>query len=199
MIAYSGSAQSADAMRRFVQMRPWPDAAVQIVTFERDAAAADDLLHAARDYCHAHDMEVELLHGHGSARTQLLTMAKAGHLGLERQLQLADVAFQQHKAGERSFQERRQRTYETLREAGLQDVQVETRLVQRQAPLDAATQRYLQTAIFDRSSGPRIRDHLSEAEWALRCALCDAESPDAVLKRPDYYCLYPVTLFRASV
>jgi hypothetical protein len=29
--------------------------------------------------------------------------------------------------------------------------------------------------------------------------LCDAESPDAVLKRPDYYCLYPVTLFRASV
>ena len=122
-----------------------------------------------------------------------------GHLGLERQLQLADIAFQKHEAGERSFQERRQRTYETLREAGLYDVQVETRLVQRQAPLDDATQRYIQTAIFDRSWGPRIRDHLSEAEWAQRSALCDAESPDAVLKRPDYYCLYPVTMFRANV
>lgn len=76
MIAYSGSAQSADAMKRFVQMRPWPDAAVQIVTFERDATAADELLNAARDYCHAHDIQVELLRGHESARTQLLPMAK---------------------------------------------------------------------------------------------------------------------------
>lgn len=76
MIAYSGSAQSADAMKRFVQMRPWPDAAVQIVTFERKTAAADDLLGAAGEYCQAHDMPVELLRGQGSARAQLLPMAK---------------------------------------------------------------------------------------------------------------------------
>lgn len=76
MIAYSGSAQSADAMKRFVQMRPWPDASVQVVTFERKAAVADNLLDAARDYCLAHDMQVELLRGHGSARSKLLPMAK---------------------------------------------------------------------------------------------------------------------------
>jgi nucleotide-binding universal stress UspA family protein len=76
MIAYSGSSQSADAMKRFIQMRLWPDAAVQIVTFDRNANAADDLLNAARDYCNAHDMQVELLSGNGSARTQLLPMTK---------------------------------------------------------------------------------------------------------------------------
>lgn len=76
MIAYSGSMQSADAMRRFVQMRPWPDAAVVIVNFDRSAAAADALLNEAYDYCHAHDMQVELLRGRGSARTQLLPLAK---------------------------------------------------------------------------------------------------------------------------
>ncbi len=76
MIAYSGSAQSADAMKRFVQMRPWPEAATQIVSFESDTAASDDLLDEARDYCHAHNMDVELLPGHGSARAELLPMAK---------------------------------------------------------------------------------------------------------------------------
>jgi ubiquinone/menaquinone biosynthesis C-methylase UbiE len=122
-----------------------------------------------------------------------------GHLDLERQLQRADIEFQKQEAGEHSFQERRQRTYETLLEAGLHAVQVETRIVQRQAPLDAATTCYLQTAIFDRTWGPRIREWLSEAEWAQRYALCDADSPHAVLKRNDYYCLYPVTLFSAKV
>jgi demethylmenaquinone methyltransferase/2-methoxy-6-polyprenyl-1,4-benzoquinol methylase len=122
-----------------------------------------------------------------------------GHLDLERQLQRADAEFQKREAGERSFQERRQRTYETLLEAGLDDIRVETRIVQRQAPLDETAKRYLQTAIFDRTWGPRIREWLSDAEWALRAALCDADSPHAVLKRRDYYCLYPVTLFHARV
>jgi ubiquinone/menaquinone biosynthesis C-methylase UbiE len=122
-----------------------------------------------------------------------------GHLDLERQLQRADVEFQKREAGERSFQERRQRTYETLLEAGLSDIRVETRMVQRQAPLDEAVKRYIQTAIFDRTWGPRIREWLSDAEWALRSALCEADSPHALLKRRDYYCLYPVTLFSARV
>ncbi len=122
-----------------------------------------------------------------------------GHLELERQLQRADVEFQKQEAGPRSFQERRQRTYETLLAAGLSDIQVETRIVQRKAPLDPASQRYLQTAIFDRTWGPRLRERLSEAEWELRCALCEADSPDAILSRADYYCLYPVTLFSARV
>lgn len=122
-----------------------------------------------------------------------------GHLDLERQLQRADVEFQKREAGEHSFQERRQRTYATLHEAGLHDIRVETRIVQRQAPLDEATKRYIQTAIFDRTWGPRIREQLSEAEWELRCTLCESDSPHAIVKRRDYYCLYPVTLFSAHV
>ncbi len=93
-----------------------------------------------------------------------------GHLNLERQLQRADVEFQKQEAGERSFQERRQRTYEALLETGLGDIQVETRIVQRQAPLDEPAKRYIQTAIFDRTWGPRIREWLSDAEWELRSA-----------------------------
>lgn len=122
-----------------------------------------------------------------------------GYLDLERQLQRADVAFQKREAGEHSFQERRQRTYETLLAAGLHDIRVETRIVQRQAPLDEVTQHYIQTAIFDRTWGPRIREWLSETEWELRSTLCEADSPHAILKRRDYYCLYPVTLFCAQV
>ena len=122
-----------------------------------------------------------------------------GHLDLERQLQRADIEFQKREAGEHSFTERRQRTYETLREAGLRDIKVESRLVQRQAPLDDIAHRYLQTAILDRTWGPRIREWLSDAEWELRCTLCNAESPQAILSREDYYCLYPVTLFSAQV
>ncbi|MFP4145649.1 MAG: universal stress protein [Phycisphaeraceae bacterium] len=76
LIAYSGSAQSADAMKRFVQMRPWPDAEVQVVTFEEDPAGTDELLGAARDYCRAHGIEPELLRGRGSARQELLPLAK---------------------------------------------------------------------------------------------------------------------------
>ncbi|GFO82795.1 MAG: hypothetical protein A49_24220 [Methyloceanibacter sp.] len=76
MIAYNGSTQSADAMKRFVQMNLWPEASVQIVTIHRNAAAADELLNAARDYCRAHGMQVALLRGQGSARKQLLPMAK---------------------------------------------------------------------------------------------------------------------------
>jgi nucleotide-binding universal stress UspA family protein len=75
LIAYHGSAQSADAMKRFIQLRPWPEADVRIAAFEAAAAAADDLLDAARDYCRAHDVEPELLRGAGPAHRELLPLA----------------------------------------------------------------------------------------------------------------------------
>jgi len=122
-----------------------------------------------------------------------------GHLDLERQLQQADVEFQKQETGERSFQERRQRTYETLREAGLREISVRTLLVQRQAPLDAMTRRYIQNGIFDRTWGPRLRPWFGDAAWERRSSLCEADSPQSILARPDYYCIYPVTLFIARV
>jgi nucleotide-binding universal stress UspA family protein len=58
LIAYSGSMQSAKAMKRFVQMRLWPDAELKIVTFHPSDDQAFELLQAAQDYCRAHGFRV---------------------------------------------------------------------------------------------------------------------------------------------
>ncbi|GIX46498.1 MAG: hypothetical protein KatS3mg131_0709 [Candidatus Tectimicrobiota bacterium] len=121
-----------------------------------------------------------------------------GYPELERQLQRAEVQFHQPEAGPRSFQERRQRTLEAMHAAGLTAVQVRTYLVQRQAPLDAATRAYLQEVVFARNWGPRLRGFLDAEAWAQRTVLCDPASPQALLHRPDYYCIYPFTLFVAT-
>ena len=122
-----------------------------------------------------------------------------GHLNLERQLQRAEIEFQKAEAGERSFQERRQRTLETMHEAGLREITMRTAVIQRQAPLDDVARQYIQQAIFDRTWGPRLRPLLDAQDWQQRSALCEASSPQAILARPDYYCLYPLTLFIARL
>ena len=59
LIAYSGSMESAKAMKRFVQMRLWPEAKLRIVTFEHQADKAEQLVGDAADYCRAHGFEPE--------------------------------------------------------------------------------------------------------------------------------------------
>jgi len=86
-----------------------------------------------------------------------------------------------------------------LREAGLHEISVRTILVQRQAPLDAMTRHYLQNEIFDRTWGPRVRPWFDDAAWERRSVLCEADSPQSILARPDDYCIYPITLFIARV
>lgn len=129
----------------------------------------------------------------------LQAMFLPGHLALERQLQRAEVAFSKAEAGELTFQERRQRTRETMIAAGLREVAVRTVVVERQAPLDEASHTYIQQAIFDRNWGPRLRPLLDAQDWGERSALCEADSPELILARPDYYCIYPVTVFTARV
>ncbi len=129
----------------------------------------------------------------------LQAMFLPGHLALERQLQRAEVEFSRAEAGERTFQERRQRTRETMLEAGLREVTVKTVVVERQAPLDEASHTYIQQAIFDRNWGSRLRPLLDAKDWAQRSALCEADSPESILARPDYFCIYPVTVFTARV
>jgi ubiquinone/menaquinone biosynthesis C-methylase UbiE len=122
-----------------------------------------------------------------------------GYPELERQLQRAEMQCNQHEAGTRSFQERRQRTLETMQAAGLAGVQIRTYVVQRQAPLDAASQEYIQHVVFARNWGPRVRAFLDARDWQQRSALCEAHSPQCILRKPDYYCLYPMTLFTARL
>jgi nucleotide-binding universal stress UspA family protein len=58
LIAYSGSMESATAMKRFVQMRLWPDVKLKIVTFHPSQERAFELLREAEDYCRAHGFSV---------------------------------------------------------------------------------------------------------------------------------------------
>lgn len=57
LIAYSGSAESAKTMKRFIQMNLWPDAALRIVTFDKTHEEAANLLADAEEYCRAHGFD----------------------------------------------------------------------------------------------------------------------------------------------
>jgi SAM-dependent methyltransferase len=127
----------------------------------------------------------------------LSAMFLPGHPSLERRIQEAESERSREEAGARTFQERRQRTLEALREANLADVAHETHLLQCRAPLTAAARAYIETVVFGRNWGERLRPLLSSEDWARRTALCDPQSAEYVLARPDYYCLYPITVFTA--
>jgi ubiquinone/menaquinone biosynthesis C-methylase UbiE len=122
-----------------------------------------------------------------------------GYVELERQLQRAGIQHQHVEAGARSFQERRQQTRASMLEAGLQDVRVRTYVVERQAPLDEVTRAYIQHVVFERNWGTRVRQFLDARDWQQRAALCEVDSPEAILARPDYYCIYPFSLFTARL
>jgi nucleotide-binding universal stress UspA family protein len=75
LIAYSGSMESAKAMKRFVQMRLWPEAKLRIVTFGHEANQAAQLVGDAADYCRAHGFEPEVACVPESPKNHLLAYA----------------------------------------------------------------------------------------------------------------------------
>jgi nucleotide-binding universal stress UspA family protein len=75
MVSYSGSAQSAKAMRRFVQMRLWPEATVRVVAFGDDFERRQRHLESAAGYFDAHDIKVELDYRPEDPRRGLLEAA----------------------------------------------------------------------------------------------------------------------------
>jgi demethylmenaquinone methyltransferase/2-methoxy-6-polyprenyl-1,4-benzoquinol methylase len=128
----------------------------------------------------------------------LAAMFLPGHPELERRIQLAEIERTREEGGGRSFQERRQLTLRSLTAAGL-EVAMRTYLLDRRAPLGAADREYIQRTVFERNWGERLRPLLAAGDWELRSALCETASPHHVLARPDYYCLYPITVFAARV
>jgi demethylmenaquinone methyltransferase/2-methoxy-6-polyprenyl-1,4-benzoquinol methylase len=122
-----------------------------------------------------------------------------GYPELERQLQRAEMQFNRHEAGAHSFQERRQRTPESMRQAGLNVISLRTYIVQRQAPLDATARSYIQHTVFERNWGPRLRGLLDTQDWQQRSALCEADAPQYILASLDYYCMYPFSVFTAQI
>ncbi len=75
LIAYSGSMESAKAMKRFVQLRLWPEAKLKIVTFQRSEDKAQQLLYDASEYCRAHGFSAQTEYNPGSPKDFLLPFA----------------------------------------------------------------------------------------------------------------------------
>ncbi|MDC0935796.1 universal stress protein [Pirellulales bacterium] len=57
LIAYSGSMESAKTMKRFTQMRLWPNATLRVITFHGDDQIGADRLAHADEYLRAHDLD----------------------------------------------------------------------------------------------------------------------------------------------
>ncbi len=81
-----------------------------------------------------------------------------------------------------------------LQAARLRQVSVQTLVIERVAPLDAATEAWLLEAIFRDTWGERLRPYLSAADYQALTHLCDPLHPQFALHRPDYHFLQTFTL-----
>lgn len=82
LVAYSGSMESAKAMRRFVQMRPWPNTRLTIAYFGEKSDTAVRLLEDAHAYCEAHGFETETDLVPGLAKEIMIDYARQNSLDL---------------------------------------------------------------------------------------------------------------------
>ena len=82
LIAYSGSMESAKAMRRYVQLRAWSNVTLRIVSFEENNKKALKRLEAARAYCRAHGYETEIEAVAGSPKEGLIDYAQQNEFDL---------------------------------------------------------------------------------------------------------------------
>jgi ubiquinone/menaquinone biosynthesis C-methylase UbiE len=90
-----------------------------------------------------------------------------------------------------------QRALGWFRSAGLEEVRVRTFVGQAQAPLSAELRAALVALIDMRWEGAQAE--LPDQEWAEFQRLCQPESPDFLLDRPDYYAFFTETLFSGQV
>lgn len=75
--AYSGSVESAATLRKFIQLRPYPDITLRIATFGMDADRGARLLDQAAKYCRSHGVEAETEHYAEPAAGHILQEAGA--------------------------------------------------------------------------------------------------------------------------
>jgi len=76
LIAYSGSMESAKAIRHFLHLKPWPDVSLHIVHFKEGVEREPFLLKDAADFCQAHGFEVQTDMVDGQARSDLMPYAR---------------------------------------------------------------------------------------------------------------------------
>jgi nucleotide-binding universal stress UspA family protein len=75
LMAYSGSMESAKAIRRFMQMQLWQELSFKAVTFEHPPEVASELLSEIAGYCRAYGHDIEVEYVADSAKQQLLQQA----------------------------------------------------------------------------------------------------------------------------
>lgn len=76
LIAYNGSLEAAKAMKRFVQMRLWPEPEIRLAYVGPSDAESDSLLHDAADYVRAHGYAPETENVAGDPVPALLDHAR---------------------------------------------------------------------------------------------------------------------------
>jgi nucleotide-binding universal stress UspA family protein len=82
LIAYSGSMESAKAMRRYVQSRPWPNVSLKVVFFGENNDRSGNRLKAAQEYCRSHGFETETDVAAGPAKDGLIDYAQKNEFDL---------------------------------------------------------------------------------------------------------------------
>ncbi len=85
-----------------------------------------------------------------------------------------------------------------LHQAGLHQVRVETRMIERAQPLSGADERYLLECIFRGTWGERLRNYMSPEDFAELTRLCDPGDDRYALRRPDFHFLQSLTIAVAS-
>ena len=75
LIAYSGSMESAKAMRHYLHLNPWPGIKLHIVHFNHGHEEEPFLLKDAGEFCEAHGFEVQTDQVNGHPRADLLPYA----------------------------------------------------------------------------------------------------------------------------
>jgi nucleotide-binding universal stress UspA family protein len=76
LFAYSGSMESAKAIRHFLHLNPWPGVTLHIVHFKEGSDKEPFLLKDAAEFCESHGFEVQTDHVEGQARSDLLPYAR---------------------------------------------------------------------------------------------------------------------------
>jgi len=82
LIAYSGSMESAKALRHFLHLNPWPGVTLQIVHFKEGPEKEPFLLKDAAEFCDAHGFEVQTDAVDGRAKSDLLPYARENNADL---------------------------------------------------------------------------------------------------------------------
>jgi nucleotide-binding universal stress UspA family protein len=75
LLAYSGSPESAKAIKRFVQSGLWPDVQLRLLVCARSAEEAEPLLADMAVYCRVHGFEPQLENSQESPKTRILAAA----------------------------------------------------------------------------------------------------------------------------